>query len=87
MPYNISSKNSDVTIRNFAKAATEVFPERKLKLSFANKEDEAEPVLDYSEKTPEILSSKRLQSLGWIGRIDIKEGIRRAVLTMEERES
>ena len=87
VPYNISSKNSDVTIRNFAKAATEVFPGRKLKLSFANKEDEAEPVLDYSEKTPEILSSKRLQSLGWIGRIDIKEGIRRAVLTMEERES
>ena len=58
-----------------------------MKLSFANKEDEAEPVLDYSEKTPEILSSKRLQSLGWSGKIDIKEGIKRAVLTMEEREN
>lgn len=87
VPYNISSKQSDVTIRNFAKAATEVFPERNLSLSFEKKEDEEEPVLDYSEKTPEILSSKRLQSLGWSGKIDIKEGIKRAVLTMEEREN
>lgn len=84
-PYNIASEHSDITIRNFAKAAIEVFPERRIELVFANKEDEVEPGLDFGKETPEILSAKRIQELGWNAEIDIREGIRRSVLTMEER--
>lgn len=82
-PYNIANPASDVTIRGFAKAACEVFPERDIHLSFANKEDEAEPVQDFT-KTPEILDSGRLTQLGWQPRVDLHEGIRRAVGILEE---
>ncbi len=82
-PYNIASESSNTTIRNFARTAVNVFPERNLKLSFANKEDEAEPPLTFSS-TPEILDSTRLQELGWTPHIDLSEGIRRAVHIVEE---
>ena len=85
-PYNIANKASDVTIRGFARAACEVFPERDMHLSFANKADEAEPVRDTSPNapTPEILDSERLLSLGWEPKVDLHEGIRRAVTILEE---
>mgnify|MGYP000547876016 CR=1 FL=1 len=35
-------------------------------------------------KTPEILDSSRLCSLGWKPLVDLKEGIRRAVGILEE---
>ena len=85
-PYNIAAKHSDITIRDFAKTAVRVFPERNISLEFANAWDEKEPVLDFSQKTPEILDSSRLEALGWKAEIDIAEGIKRAVGTMEERE-
>lgn len=83
-PYNIANPDSNTTIRGFAKAAVEVFPERNLKLRFANKEDEIEPSASVFSSTPEILDGARLQKLGWIPRIDLKEGIRRAVAIAEE---
>lgn len=85
-PYNISYEKSDTTIRNFARTACEVFPERNMKLSFANPEDEKEPIQDRSAlaATPEILDSSKLLALGWIPRVDLKEGIRRAVGILEE---
>ena len=82
-PYNIATEKSNVTIRNFARAATEAFPEKKLSLSFANKEDEKEPAVSLMETTPEILDSTRLNSIGWSARVDLKEGIRRAVRIVE----
>lgn len=85
-PYNISYEKSDTTIRNFARTACEVFPERNMKLSFANPEDEKEPIQDRSAlvATPEILDSSKLLALGWIPRVDLKDGIRRAVGILEE---
>lgn len=86
VPYNIAYKKSDTTIRNFAKAACEVFPERNISLSFANPEDEKEPEVDTSPlaPTPEIMDSTRLLSLGWKPLVDLKEGIRRSVNILEE---
>lgn len=86
LPYNISYEKSDTTIRGFAKAACEVFPERNISLSFANPEDEAEPVEDISPlaPTPEIMDSTRLRALGWKPQVDLKEGIRRSVNILEE---
>lgn len=87
LPYNISYEKSDTTIRNFAKTACEVFPERNITLSFANPEDEAEPSVSVSalSPTPEIMDSSRLQALGWKPMVDLKEGIRRAVAILEDR--
>ena len=54
-------------------------------ISFANKEDEAEPVQDYSKKTPEIMNPEKLEALGWKAQVDISEGIKRAVAILEEK--
>lgn len=87
VPYNISYEGSDVTIRGFAKAACEVFPERDMKLAFANPEDEKEPEALKTPLTqvPEILDNSRLLALGWTPKVDLKEGIRRAVAVLEEK--
>ena len=84
-PYNIAAEIGNITIRGFAKKAVEAFPEKGLSLSFANKEDEAEPVIDYNKQTPEIMNSDRLLSLGWEAKVDISEGIKRAVAILNEK--
>lgn len=84
-PYNIAAEHSNITIRGFAKTAVEVFPERGLTLSFANKEDEKEPEISYFQSTPEILDHERIDALGFEAKVDLKEGIRRAVLVVEEQ--
>lgn len=85
-PYNISNEKSDVTIRDFAKAACGAFPERNITLSFLHPEHEKEPEsLNTPLKTvPEILDNTRLLSTGWIPKVDLTEGIRRAVSVLEE---
>ena len=84
-PYNISSEKNNITIRNFAKMSVNVFPERNLSLSFANKEDEIEPSISYLSSTPEILDNTRLCELGWESKVDLKEGIKRSIYTIEEQ--
>ena len=84
-PYNISADHSNITIRGFAKTAVEVFPEKGLTLSFANKEDEVEPDLSYFSATPEILDHQKLDALGFVAKVDLKEGIGRAVMIVEEQ--
>ncbi len=85
-PYNIAYEKSDVTIRGFAKKACEVFPERNMRLSFANPADEEEPQETASplRQVPEVLDSGRLLALGWQPKVDLAEGIRRAVAVLEE---
>lgn len=89
VPYNIANPNSDVTIRGFAKAAVEAFPERSLSLSFENPDDEKEPVPSPMSPTPEILDGTRLNNLGWTAKVDLTEGIKRSVrlteLLLEDR--
>ena len=84
VPYNISNEKSNTTIRGFAQAACKVFPERNMKLAFANPEDEIMPEPSPLDPTPEIMDNKRIRSIGWEPKIDLKEGIRRAVAILEE---
>lgn len=84
-PYNISSQENNTTIRNFAKVAIDAFQDRNLSLTFANKEDEAEPSISYFSSTPEILDNQRLISLGWESKVNLKEGIIRSIKTIEEQ--
>lgn len=86
-PYNIANEMSDTTIRGFAQAACEAFPERQIHLRFANPADEKEPleVLSPLRQVPEILDNSKLIALGWIPKISLKEGIRRAVAVLEEQ--
>lgn len=82
-PYNIANPASNVTIRNFAKAATEVFPELNMKLVFENPEDAKEPEPSPMAQTPEILNAERLNSIGWQPQVSLKDGIKRAVKIVE----
>ena len=56
-----------------------------LETEFANKEDEAEPIIDYTKQTPEIMNSDKLEALGWKANVDISEGIKRAVAILTEK--
>jgi len=85
VPYNIAAEHSNTTIRNFAKTAAAAFPERNMSLRFSNKEDEKEPERQGGKMTPEILDNSSLELLGWKGEINLIEGIRRSVKTMEEK--
>lgn len=78
-PYNIANPKSDVTIREFAKAAVEAFPELNLSLRFANPNDEKEPVHSPMSPAPEILDASRLNELGWTASVDLTDGIKRSV--------
>ena len=82
-PYNIASKESNLTIRDFARTAVLVFSERGLKLSFANPEDEKEPSEEILKKNMEVLEDIRIHTLGWSAKVNIAEGIRRAVAILE----
>ena len=85
-PYNIASSKSNTTIRHFARIASRIFPERRLKLVFAHPADEADPSENFST-VPEILDSTRLESLGWYAQTPLEEGIRKALVTMEQQRS
>ena len=84
VPYNISNEKSNTTIRGFAQAACEAFPERCIKLAFADPEDEIMPEPSPLDPTPEIMDNKRIRAIGWEPKIDLIEGIRRAVAILEE---
>ena len=58
-----------------------------LKSQLADKEDEKEPEISYINATPEILDSTRLNELGWTARVDLTDGIRRAVKIVELQNS
>ncbi len=86
VPYNISNEKSNTTIRGFAKAACDAFPDRGIKLVFADPKDEPEPQTVDSplSQVPEILDNSRILALGWQPRVDLTEGIKRSVATLEE---
>ncbi len=86
-PYNIAFEASDTTIRGFAAAVCAAFPERHLQLRFADPADAAEPEAPVTplRQVPEILDSGKLRALGWQPKVDLAEGIRRSVRTLEER--
>lgn len=86
-PYNISCEASDVTIRGFARAACEAFPDRQLTLSFADPADEKEPeeLQTPLRQVPELLDNQKLRALGWQPKVDLTEGIRRSVAVLEEK--
>ena len=87
VPYNISYERSDTTIRGFAEKACEVFPEKNMKLCFANPADETLPeeLKTPLTQVPEILDNSRLLALGWQPKADLAEGIRRSVSTLTEK--
>ncbi len=86
VPYNIAYERSDTTIRGFAEKACEVFPEKHMKLSFANPADETLPEELHTplRQVPEVLNSGRLRALGWEPKVDLAEGIRRSVCILTE---
>lgn len=86
VPYNIANPASDVTIRGFAEAVCRTFPEKHIRLSFADPADAVlPPELDTPlRQVPELLDNRRLLSLGWQPRVDLAEGIRRSVRILSE---
>ena len=78
-PYNIANPKSDVTIRDFAKAAVGAFEELGLNSDLRIKRTKKEPgQLAYAVNSGN-LDAQRLNSLGWNAQVDLTEGIKRSV--------
>lgn len=79
--YNIANSASRTTIAGFAK---EVAAQTGTKVIFADPDEVAK-----AEMTPiakQVLSSKKLESLGWKGQFTVKDGIRHTLDIMKELE-
>ena len=79
-PYNIAGKSSDVSIRDFAKRVCKV--KGNVKLSFSNPDHAQEPaeLKTPLHQVPEVLDSTRLKELGFMPKVDLDEGIKRALM-------
>ena len=78
-PYNISGRDSDASIRSFAKKVCEI--KRSVKLTFSNPDHEQEPaeLKTPLHQVPEVLDDSRLKALGFEPKVDLDEGIRRSL--------
>ena len=77
--YNIANSQSSTTIAGFAK---EVAAQTSTKVIFADPDEVAK-----AEMTPiskQVLSSKKLESLGWRGQFTVEEGIKHTLQIMRE---
>ena len=84
MVYNISSEEATVSIKELASTLVDAYPERKLKLVFDI--PKAEGNTGCAPFTLGILSSGKLQALGWKPRYDLNEGLKRTVAYLESPE-
>lgn len=79
--YNIANSQSRTTIAGFAK---EVAAQTGTKVVFVNPDEAAK-----AEMTPiakQVLSSEKLEQLGWRGQFTVEEGIRHTIRIMRELE-
>lgn len=81
MVYNISSEEATVSIRQLAEAMVAAFPERGLSLRFDIPSRQTNT--GAAPFTLGVLSSRKLQTLGWAPRTSLTEGIRRTVAYLE----
>lgn len=79
--YNIANSQSKTTIAGYAK---EVAAQTGTKVIFVNPDEAAKAELSPIEK--QVLSSKKLEQLGWKGRFTVEEGIRHTLQIMRELE-
>lgn len=83
--YNMCNDECSFSIRDLANILVNLFPERGLKVvcELRNADD------DYKESLvskPCMVDNSKLRDLGWQPQIDIREGFRRMVLALEQRE-
>lgn len=84
-PYNVGNDEACVSIRELAETLAASFPERLLKVVFDL--SASPPAYAASPVTSNCPATSALRGLGWEPRIDIPEGFRRTVASIEEMNS
>lgn len=74
--YNVSNPACQVTIRELAERLVKAFPERDLRISYANHDH---VYLENPYRKQSLLSVDKLKALGFRPRISLEEGFRRTV--------
>ena len=79
--YNVANRNAQVSIRELADILISIFPQLNLKVSFGK-----EPIsyLEDKHKKHSVLSTKKLETLGWKPQYSIKEGFKRTIISFRE---
>ena len=83
--YNLANEEEPYQIRDVARQLTEMYPERQLKVVFANPDDSVKK--GYLGYKIVKLDTSKLESLGWKPAVGLSEGMKRTVdYFIEERE-
>lgn len=76
--YNVANEREPKPIREVAQMLVRLFPERKLKVIFDIPEQMS---LGYSKMGRTVLSTKKIEDLGWTPKVCLAEGMKKTVLS------
>ncbi|NBK91817.1 NAD-dependent epimerase/dehydratase family protein [bacterium 1XD21-13] len=79
--YNVSNPACKITIRGLAELLVKTFPEKELKIVYANHDN---AYLENPYKKQSTISVDKLKALGWTPRISLEEGFHRTVRSFME---
>lgn len=81
--YNVSNPECQISIRGLAEILTGLYPEKGLKIVYANHDD---VYLEDPNKKQSLISIEKLKKLGWRPNYSLEEGFRRTVESFRWKE-
>lgn len=81
--YNVGNNKEYVSIRELAELLVSLFPEKKLKLSVSARIESGYQSIPENQSIP--LDIKKLNKLGWVPTVTIKEGFYRTICFIEQK--
>lgn len=74
--YNVSNPNCQISIRGLAEILAGLYPEKGIKIVYANHDD---VYLEDPNKKQSLISIEKLKGLGWSPKYSLEEGFRRTI--------
>lgn len=82
--YNLANEKEPYMIRDVAQMLVDFYPERNIKVVFANPSDEVKK--GYVSYKIVQLDTSKIESLGWEPRVELKDGLKRTVEYFDEEQ-
>ena len=80
--YNVVNESTHITISDMAQMVAKDIAKNKIKVIYDIPESN---IYGYAEDTKMALSSQKLESLGWIPTVNLKEAYKRLIISMNNR--
>lgn len=80
--YNMFNNTQMISVKELAELLVEMFPEKKLNVVMKQRENASEYLESPVHRSP-VMSTEKLQQLGWTPFFDISEGFKRTILSFD----